>query len=1186
MHLKRLELVGFKTFADRTELLFGPGITAIVGPNGSGKSNLFDAVRWVLGETSWRALRSQRTEDVIFAGSATRRPHGLAQVELTVDNEDGSLPVEFSEVTVTRRATRAGEGEFFLNRTPCRLRDIQTLFLGTGVGGRAYAMIGQGEVDSVLDASPAERRALLEEAAGLSRYKRRCSEAERRRDHARQNLSRVQDLLAELEARTRELAAQAERTRLHREYRERLAAAELALRVEEYRRLRTHLRRLEGQREAARERRQRAVEALERLEQELAGARAEVQRASRALDAAQAELVAAVEEAGRVEQEARIAAERVEAARQIRDRLAEQLRRAEASREEDRKQMAELRQQLAACELALEEASGRLRQAQEDLERAQVRAREAETALEAARAEVLELEHARSQALAGRTTTLGRLEALRKRERFLAAQLERLAEERAQVEAQRARLAAELQSVQQQVRRVESEVGDLKARVQQARVEAAQAEEARRQLALRREVDAARLQVLEDARRDLVGYEAGVRRLLLAQREEPGRLLGIRGALVDYLDVDREYLAAVEAALADRLCALVADSAQVARSALAEVATHGASFVLLDLAAAVDGAAAEPPPVEGVVGRAADLVRCPPLVEPVVRAALAGTLVVRDLDTALRVRALGWEGRVVTLSGELLTPDALLASRRNGDQGPLGWAQEMAALRASLEEAARLDEELSRRVAGAVEAASAAEAEAAAREQEMAARAGQARRLGEELARAEAVLAQRPALEEEARLELADLRAQAEEVEAEARRQADLLRRIEEELASARAALELARAASEQASRASASASDRVTSLRVELAEVAARREGLAARAAEREAEGEAVEAGLAALRAELEAASGELVRLEQAASDARRRSAQVQDQLQRGRLAVSEAGRARESAEALVLELEARRAEAQDALRACDEEVQRLEVRTAQLEAEVSSSARRIEEEHGVGAEEADARVPVKLDRDELLGEVEGLRGLLSALGPVNQRAVEEHAEVQHRAERLRHQVEDVAAAADLLGQLAARLEEALHRRFEEAFEEVQYHFADCFRRLFGGGSGALQLVRDESGEVGVEITAQPPGKKVRSLSALSGGERVLVALALVFALLRTHPSPFCVFDEIEAALDDANTRRVAELLRELAQRSQVVIITHNKATMEAADVLYGVTTEEPGVSSVVSVRVGRTAPEVAGVR
>jgi chromosome segregation protein len=198
----------------------------------------------------------------------------------------------------------------------------------------------------------------------------------------------------------------------------------------------------------------------------------------------------------------------------------------------------------------------------------------------------------------------------------------------------------------------------------------------------------------------------------------------------------------------------------------------------------------------------------------------------------------------------------------------------------------------------------------------------------------------------------------------------------------------------------------------------------------------------------------------------------------------------------------------------------------------------------------------------------------------------VEEHAEVQHRAERLRHQVEDVAAAADLLGQLAARLEEALHRRFEEAFEEVQYHFADCFRRLFGGGSGALQLVRDESGEVGVEITAQPPGKKVRSLSALSGGERVLVALALVFALLRTHPSPFCVFDEIEAALDDANTRRVAELLRELAQRSQVVIITHNKATMEAADVLYGVTTEEPGVSSVVSVRVGRTAPEVAGVR
>lgn len=1186
MHLKRLELVGFKTFADRTELFFERGITAIVGPNGSGKSNLFDAVRWVLGETSWRALRSQRTEDVIFAGSATRRPHGLAQVELTVDNEDGTLPVEFTEITITRRATRAGEGEFLLNRTPCRLRDIQNLFLGTGLGGRAYAMIGQGEVDSVLDASPAERRALLEEAAGLSRYKRRCTEAQRRREYARQNLGRVQDLLAELEARAQDLAAQAERARLDREYRERLRAAELALRVEEYRRLRAQLRRVEGQREASRERRGQAAQQLEGLERELADARARVQQAGRALDGAQAELVAAVEEAGKVEQEARLAAERVELARRIRNRLAEELRGAEASCEDNRKQLATLREELALCEGALEAAGERLRQAQDELERCQARARDAEAKLEAVRAEVLELEHARSQAFAARTASLGRLEALRKRERSLAAHLERLAEERAQLEARRAELTAELEVVRAELATLESEVQDLKVQAEQMQGQVARLEEERRQLALRREMDAARLQVLEEARRGLVGYEAGVRRLLAAQREEPGRFTGIRGALVDYLDVEREYLAAVEAALADRLGALVADSADVARSALAEVGQEGASFLVLDLAWRVNGVAADPPAAEGVVGRAVDLVRCPPLVEPLVRAALVDTLVVRDLDAALRVRALGWGGRLVTLSGEVLTPDALLARRRNGEPGPLGWVQEMASLRAGLDELARLEAELAGHLSAAVEAASSLGAQAAERERKAAELAAQVRRLEDEVARAEVALAQRPVLEEQARRELAEVRGQAEEVEAEANRYLELLRRLEEELTGARAALELARQAAEQASLAAGAASERVTSLRVEVVQATAQREGLAARLAERQAAEEAIEARLAALRAELEQATEEVARLEGLASDAGERCVRVQDRVQRGRLAVAEAARAREAAEARVVELESRYGAAQESLRVCDEELQRLEVRAAQLQAEVASSARRIQEEHGIAAEDAEASAPAKLDRDALLGTLESLRGLVAALGPVNQRAVEEYAEVQERSERLRHQVEDTAAAAELLDQLAVRLEQALQRRFEETFREVQAQFADCFRRLFGGGSGTLELVRDESGEVGVEVTAQPPGKKVRSLAALSGGERVLVALALVFALLRTHPSPFCVFDEIEAALDEANTRRVAELLRELAQRSQVIIITHNKATMESADVLYGVTTEEPGVSSVVSVRVTRSAPEVAGVR
>ncbi|MER3457150.1 MAG: chromosome segregation protein SMC [candidate division GAL15 bacterium] len=1173
MHLKRLELWGFKTFADRTELFFGPGITAIVGPNGSGKSNLADAIRWVLGETSWRALRSQRTEDVIFAGTRNRRAHGMAEVHLTVDNEDGFLPLAFTEVTITRRATRAGESEFFLNRTPCRLRDIQTLFLGTGLGGRAYAMIGQGEVEAVLDASPAERRALLEEAAGLSRYKRRAGEAARRLEHARHNLTRVRDRLAELEARAAELAEQAERARLYREAQDRLRQAELLLHMEEFRRARSQLHRAAAQLQAARERRSQAQAELGRTREELEGARHRAQQAHKLLEEVQRALVRATEEAALAQQGARLVEQQLLANAQMHSRIREELDRVVCERDTAAQTLARLQEELDRHQQELKDCAGRMQEVHAQLVAAQEKSHLARAAAEDAQAEVIELEHARAQAQAVQQAVRARLQTLGSREQALEGQLRRLQAEGEELVALRASLRTEEEGLVDQLTSQQANLQALQEKLNQLAEHRAGLEQQCRHIQVRREQVRARLAVLEEAQAQLVGYEAGAREVLIAQRERPGQFEGVRGALVDYLDVEAPYRRALQAALEDRLFSLVADSWETARRVAQELRAQPASFVVLEAVRTQPVRRQAPTEVGGVVGWAFELLRCPPLVQGVVSAALQDTLVVEDLDVALRLWSSGWRGRLVSLNGEVLTPDGLLAVRRNGASGPLGRVQELAALRSTLAELEREEQELE----GCARALETQQEEVRQEQNEVQGRAeqlqGRLARLREEVSRTEAKLAALPRAAEEVELELSQVRQQLQELHRELAWAEDL-ERLGFALQEARLRLEQARRHQQEAEAASAHLLDQLASVRVQQGELQARCQAVRGRWEELQRQHESASAREAALRAELQAQQAEQARLEDLLREAQQRTAQARGQLEALRARAEEASRVREAEQAAAAQLSSRAAAAEQSLQAAEEEAHRLDLRAAQLAAELGALQRRLREDYQADPEALQAQLPQRLDRDALTKEAQSLRQLLSDFGPVNLQALDEYAQVRARRELLASQVQDVEQAATLVSELASRLEGVLRCRFRKTFEGVNGHFQDCFRRLFGGGRAQLERVVAEDGEEGVEIVAQPPGKKVRSLGALSGGERVMVALALVFALLRTHPSPFCVFDEIEPALDEANTQRVVGLLRELAQHSQVVLITHNKATMEAADVLYGVTTQEPGVSSVVSVR------------
>ncbi|HEY6102315.1 MAG TPA: chromosome segregation protein SMC [bacterium] len=1180
MYLKHLELHGFKTFADRTELEFTPGITAIVGPNGSGKSNVFDAIRWALGEVGYKSLRSGRMDDVIFAGSESRRTMGMGAVQLTINNDSGALPVDYAEVTVTRRANRGGEGEYLLNMAPCRLRDIQMLFLGTGLGGRSYSLIGQGQVDSILNAGPDERRALLEEAAGLARYKRRRREAERRLANAGANLLRVADVLAELTTQMEALREQAEAASAYQAYTREIHDLELALQVDDARRIVGQLRRIAAQTEAVQEQLHTLAASAAETGTQIDQGRSRAAEVARLWEEAQRTLLQLVEDLSARESEAQVLAERVRGAEAQRARLAADAHRLEADLAEVDESLDVLRAQAEQLRARRDELLERLRVTEEVQEDTLASQRDAEERLAAARAEIADLGAARTRTAHELTRLDERRAALDEQIGALRAKHGALASAEAQLGDTTDRLArslAELTTRRGEAGAVAS-AADARRRALDDRLTAS--EESLRQAAADRQVVTQTLAFLEDMSARLEGYEKGVREILLAKQEHPEQFAGIRYPVVELLRVAAPHRPAIEAALGRRLFSLVAGTVDDVKGGLRYLRGNGqgsASFIPIDLLT---------PPAEDslpqdaeIVGRAVDLVELTNGAKDVVQALLGDVVIVATLDAAVGLRASGYGGRIATLDGELLSPDGVITFRGkpDGESLLLGRREQIATLRerrAGLDGAIAESEaerwQTAAELAGAVQQSDAATAEVrrlevALRELEAALAPARldAARLPAERAEVEGTLAQLAA--EQERLGTDTLRLEADEVE--------LGRVIADRELTLGDAEEALRTAGER----TRAAGDDLADVRVQLAELAGMLAALQTRVEEHARESREIGGRRDTLRGELAVLDGERHLLTVSLEQAQRSREELVSQQDDTRARLSAFDEERGTLQQRLLGLEGRWREVQDALHDVEEQAHRLEVRQAQADAEFTAAVRRISEEFGTGWDDVrELRLPS--GRDEAQGRIQALRGLVAALGPVNLRAVEEHQTVALRVESLRTQSDDLTRARVAMAALIQRLDEVLRVRFAETFERVDEEFNRLFVRLFAGGRARLLLVDGEPGtEPGIEIEAQLPGKKMRSLSALSGGERVLVALSLIFAMLRVHPSPFCIFDEVEAALDDANTKKFTTLLRELAERTQVLIITHNKGTMEASDVLYGVTMELPGVSKIISMRLTR---------
>jgi chromosome segregation protein len=1191
MRLKRLELFGFKSFADRTVMDFGDtSLTGIVGPNGCGKSNVVDGVRWALGETRPTSMRGAGMTDVIFKGSSSRPALSVAEVTLVFDNAEGALAERGAEVAITRRLYRSGEGEYLIDGGKVRLKDVKDLLFDTGLGSRGYSVLEQGRIDAVLSANPQQRRAVFEEAAGISRYRQRRHEAELRLKRVEQDVVRLDDVMGELRTRVRSLKIQAGKAERYVEakrewslgrrrwFEHKLHALDRGLAA-----LAPLLEELGGRLGALREERAVCEAEVRSREEERSRVVAELDRVSSAL--------------GRLVGEMRALDER-------KSQLALRITSWEASSREEAERARELAEQLAhhraeltamggaatqlrsAAQAAVTHAAtltGRMRELSAEYRSVRSAAAEQNDAVlaclherTAAQNRITHLGEAQAPAAARAQRSLERLEdadrVIAEVTREAQARRADAAEARAGLEGRRAARAA-------QAAVLEGE---------QATLDVLAAERAETDLA--RAGMAARVESLRDRERQLEELSGGTRKVLEAVQSGAGPCdpEGVRGVVADHILVDTRLARALDAVLGERAAQLVASDAHVARRLVDWARERQLGQVGVVVPPGL-GAPPCPSPSDyalfarygnGVEGRLCDLVTCAPELRPLARALLCDVVVVSDLDLALQLVGANPRWRFVTPAGEVVDVAGIAGGHREVTAGAVGRRAKAGELERAIERADR-----------ALERNAEASALTAAR------RAAAA----EELARLDA-------LQDAARATLAEAAGAAEVAEA---RHADQVAardhlagervRAEEEVASLARGLVEARTALTAAQAAFDVENGQLEELERGRHELERRRDALAREENQAEVERTRVTSELAGLEERI-AAEEKRVELDQA--EIRRAEGRARNYLANAAQGLEESaridGEAAELAEEKValdaLQGELRATERSGAARITEvrqsaEEVQRRLDEAAEEQGERRLEAQRLEmsraellarageelalDEHHLRDEfEPDEELAGEGAMQRLEQRVAELREQLDKLGPVNMDAVEELDEVGGRLAFLEGQAEDLAASRKALDETIKKIDSESRRLFQETFDEVRVNFQRIFRQLFGGGRA--DVVLEEGVDVldaGIEIVARPPGREMLSIGLLSGGQRTMTALALLFAVFEARPSPFCVLDEVDAALDDANIDRFLGMLEGFRRDTQFIVVTHNKGTMSACEALFGVTMEVKGVSRFVAV-------------
>ncbi len=1171
MFLKALEIQGFKSFPDRTRITVGKGITAVVGPNGSGKSNISDAIRWVLGETSAKQLRGGgKMENVIFGGTQQRGAMGFASVSLVVDNTDRRIDVDNDEVTIGRKYYRSGDSEYSVNGQNVRLKDIYELFLDTGLGRDGYSVIGQGRIAEIVGAKSNERREIFEEASGIAKYRYRKNEAERRLASAEENLVRLRDILGELEERVGPLERESKKAKQYLELAERRKGLEVTLWVDTVQKARDTVREQQRKIEIAGADYARAGREIEAIDAETESTRAEIEHLITEADRCNAEIRAITEEIAGADSRIAVLENDIAHNDATIASLKEEIGQSGLGREAIAAEVRGHGEGIAACERQAAAYAARTGELEALLEELQNRS--------AASGERRGVVTGRLNAMAARITDLkvaaagaaSSVEAAKKR--LAAAESEGAANAALtrDLEAQKAETDAFLQDAVERLTRLENIKGGLTLKVESRRGALAQADENEQKLLRAIEAARQRIAMLKDLERNMDGFQSSVKAVMKAAANR--RLRGVTGPVSTILSVKPGYEVAIETALGFALQNIVVENETAAKAAMAflrDERAGRATFLPLDTVKPGSFNGRLP---EGAV-LASSLVTYDEKYANIVSSLLGRIVVVDDINEASRTaRALDYRNRVVTVDGQVVNAGgSFTGGSVSRSAGLFSRKQEIDELKKkveALEKQRDAAEEKTDRAKAEVDALS---AELTATESEAITAGGDKIRGEVESGRIAAALSQARAAGEMLSAERAQLAAQiaaSEKAGADAAAEMEVLTRdsaaLEEELRAISGSddtfletrTRLADELSDLKLKALAAQKD-IESHRAAIAQLESRTDESDARARQLAANIETLTAQNAERAAQIETIRAAI--------------AGSRNEIEKREEAKAGAVRRRMEKEGGITQQTARVRKITDEREALGREIARLTEQKEQKDAEYEQTVAKLWEEYELTLSAAQELCVPFESGAELRRQVSEVRGKIKALGNVNVSAIEEYAEVSQRYEFLRAQVGDVETSKAELQKLIAGLSDEMRAMFSESFAAINRNFGRIFAELFGGGTARLYL-EDEADVLGsgISIEVAPPGKIIRNLSALSGGEQALVAISIYFAIFGVNPAPFCVLDEIEAALDDVNVTRFAQYLRRISSETQFIVITHRRGTMEEADVLYGVTMQEDGVSKV----------------
>ncbi|MBQ6711454.1 MAG: chromosome segregation protein SMC [Clostridia bacterium] len=1186
LYLKSIEIQGFKSFPDKTVMQFGRGVTAIVGPNGSGKSNIVDAIRWVLGEQSTKTLRGGKMEDVIFGGTARRNPLGFCQVTLVMDNSDGGLPIEYGEVMVTRRYYRSGQSDFFINRKAVRLKDIHELFMDTGLGRDGYSVIGQGRIDEILSVKSADRREIFEEAAGITKFRYRKEESERKLDACEENLVRIRDIITELETQVGPLKEQAEKAQSFLIYRDELRVLEVNV----------------------------WLDSLEKLKDSLHKAQTDYLNAERMLSARKREAEELQEQSNALTEELH---QQDAAGEQVR----EELREAENREADIRAQMAVGETHIRNNEDNIRQKKQEMTQQQDQGDSLEEQKRAKERRLEELKANTAQLEAQMEELLRQVQQAAESARDLGDKLAALEAQAQLHQDSANQDRAQMTALDSGAQEILARGKTVESDLAELEGRLEEEKAKARQlrrdieenedkkssAENMLRGFALRgearkkkveelrqkleqasrqSEIKGQRLDMLRAMEREYEGFGQSVRRVMQAAARR--ELNGIHGPVSTLIRTQDKYSVAIEIALGAAMQNIVTDDEQSAKTAIGYLKSHDfgrATFLPMTAVKERRSDWKLKGDQSGFQGWADGLVEYDSRYDRVIRSLLAGTAVVDHIDSAIRMaKNNGYGFRIVTLDGQLINPSgAMTGGSLNKNTGMLSRKNEIERLEAELKTLSGQIEESQQALKTATQELDSVTYEAQVAQEEL-------RRAQDALLESTAYQTQHAALLDTLRSRVGELEEERDSQDARIAKinnqKNELLAHAQQEEAQAAKLRQEAdtlsggRAAEE--SRTSL-LTQQVTDLRVALAES--------------RTESESTVTGISELEALIASSQGELRSKEEiiAALETRNQELRktIADQEQVAQQYAAEAAAKQARLQAInqeKLRLEGARQKCDRDYRQKSDELINLERERGRLENKKTQAEM---EEDNILQKLWESYELTRVTAQELKQELESLpkanrriaelRASIKKLGPVNVNSIEEYAKVSERYEFMDAQRNDLESAkADLL-KIIGDLTRNMKDIFGTEFRKINETFQQTFVEIFGGGSAYLKL-EDESDllNCGIEIKVELPGKSMRAISLLSGGEKAFVAIALYFAIIKVRPTPFCVLDEIDAALDDVNVSRYASYMRTLCEQTQFIIITHRRGTMEGADILYGVTMQEQGVTKLLALHINEVEEHI----